>query len=115
MLKAMEFVELPHFTKRMRTRLTEEEYRDLQNKLIDQPDFGALIPRGGGLRKVRFKHLGSGQDRGVRVIYYWFVGDQQIHMLDIYAKNEKSDLTQAQLKELRDLLEVLKELQEVRR
>lgn len=111
----MEFVELPAFSERVKSRLTSEEFRALQNRLIEQPDFGVLIPGGGGLRKIRMKHAGVGKSRGVRVIYYWFVNDHQIHFLDVYAKNEKSDLTKAQLAELRSILEILKELQAVRK
>ena len=110
----MEFVEFAAFTKSLRTRITPDEYQALQNVLIERPDFGPLIPDGGGLRKMRVRAAGRGKRGGARVIYYWFVEDHQIHFLDIYAKNEKSDLTKAQLKELRGILEALKELQVVR-
>lgn len=111
----MEFVELESFTKRVDDRLTPEEYRALQNTLIERPDFGELIPGGGGLRKVRFRAYNKGKRSGVRVIYYWFVNDDQIFFLDIYGKNEKSDLTKAQLKQLVEILGFFKELQAVKK
>lgn len=64
-----------------------------------------LIPRSGGLRKVRWSMSGRGKRGGVRAIYYWVVADDQILMLFMYPKNEKDDLTPQQLKVLREIVE----------
>jgi mRNA-degrading endonuclease RelE of RelBE toxin-antitoxin system len=48
---------------------------------------------------------GHGKRGGARIIYYWVVDRDRILMLDIYAKNEREDLTAAQLKQLRLLIE----------
>ena len=42
---------------------------------------------------------------GARMIYYWAVAHDRILMLDIYAKNEQEDLSAAELKQLRTLIE----------
>lgn len=42
-----------------------------------------------------------------RVIYYWLVSDGEIYLLNLYAKNEQSDLTADQKKDLRKVVEVL--------
>lgn len=105
----MEFIELPHFTRRVVAFLSEEAYQALQNELIERPDRGVLIPGGSGLRKMRFAAKGRGKSGGVRVIYYWFRHDDEIFLLDIYAKSEKADLTKAELKELVALLKLLKD------
>ena len=39
------------------------------------------------------------------VIYYFAADNQEILMLDIYAKNEREDLSIEQLRELRNLVE----------
>lgn len=103
----MEFSETPSFTNRVYVFLTEDEYRELQNRLIERPKLGRLIRGSGGLRKVRVKAAGRGKQGGARIIYYWFVADNEIFFLEIYGKNEKSDLTKAQIKELRRLIETL--------
>lgn len=64
-----------------------------------------IIPHSGGLRKVRWSMSGRGKRGGVRVIYYWVVAEDQILMLFMYPKNEKDDLTPAQLKVLREIVE----------
>jgi hypothetical protein len=40
----------------------------------------------------------------VRLIYYWAPQEQAFYMLTVYAKNEQSDLTAAQVKILRRIV-----------
>ncbi len=97
--------ETPVFTRRVIEILTDDEYKELQAMLAQQPDVGSIIPGGGGLRKVRWSIKGKGKRGGSRVIYYWFVEDESILMLFIFKKNERSDLTKEQLKQLRTVVE----------
>jgi hypothetical protein len=41
----------------------------------------------------------------VRVIYYWAVTQEQLLMLFMYPKSERDDLTAAQIKVLRTIVE----------
>jgi mRNA-degrading endonuclease RelE of RelBE toxin-antitoxin system len=52
------------------TLLTDEEYRGLQNELVEDPQRGDPIKGGGGIRKLRHAVQGRGKSGGVRVIYY---------------------------------------------
>jgi len=56
---------------------------------------------------VRWAFSGKGKRGGVRVIYYWSVSRQQLLMLFIYSKTERDDLSPAQLKILRTIVEEL--------
>lgn len=47
------FIELPFFEKYRADYLSDEEYRTLQNELLNHPEKGDLIQRTGGLRKIR--------------------------------------------------------------
>ncbi len=101
----MVILETTIFSRRRDDRLDDEEYRRLQLYLVLRPDAGPIIVGSGGIRKVRWPSRGGGKSRGVRVIYYWAVGSGKLLMLSIYAKNEQSDLTPAQLRALRSLVE----------
>jgi len=50
----MEFVETPTFTRMVTSLLTDDEYREVQTTLLEDPERGDLIPGGGGIRKLRF-------------------------------------------------------------
>ena len=101
----MIIVETPTFTRRVSQMLDDESYRLLQLELADNPKLAPVIPRSGGLRKLRWHRPGSGKRGGARVIYYWVDAAELILMLLIYAKAEQDDLTPAQLKTLRRRVE----------
>lgn len=105
----MVIIETPVFTKRIIEVLTDDEYKELQKEIVENPKKGDLIPGGKGLRKLRWSASGRGKRGGARVIYYWFVSDSEILMLFVFKKNERSDITKNQLKLLRTIVE--KELQ----
>lgn len=101
----MLIVETYVFTRQVRALLKDEEYRLLQLHLAGQPRTGAVIKGSGGLRKIRWSVGARGKRGGVRVIYYWSKSLDRILMLLIYSKSEQEDLTLAQLKILRKVVE----------
>ena len=100
----MIFLETPVFTRQIKEMVEDEEYRLLQLRLVANPDAGDVIPRSGGLRKIRLGVAGRGKRGGARVIYYWVTAKSQIYMVLAYAKNVQDDLTADQLKMLRALV-----------
>lgn len=100
----MVIIETSVFTRQVQALLTDEEYKQLQLALIAQPEAGAVIRGGGGLRKVRWSIGGRGKRGGVRVIYYWVTVQHQLLMLLIYAKNVQDDLSPEQLRLLRQIV-----------
>ncbi len=101
----MLFFETPLFTKLVPEYLSDEEYAELQQVLLFRPETGKVIPRSGGLRKIRWAVDQQGKRSGLRVIYYWVTADEQIYMLFLYKKNEQEDLTPDQVKFLRRLVQ----------
>ena len=99
----MLIVETPVFTKRILETLTDDEYRQLQHFIAQHPDAGDIIPGSHGLRKLRWTISGKGKRGGTRVIYYWMRLTDTILMLFVFKKNERSDLTKAQLKILKEI------------
>jgi mRNA-degrading endonuclease RelE of RelBE toxin-antitoxin system len=101
----MNFIETPIFTRRVNEILTDEEYRQLQIVLIARPEVGDVIQGSGGLRKMRWAAKGHGKRGGSRVIYYWAISEYEILLLYIYPKNVQDDLSPAQLRALRQVVE----------
>jgi len=99
------FRETSFFTKRVSELLADEEYNKLQWRLIEFPDAGDVIKASGGIRKIRQSAKGKGTRGGARVIYYFATANREILMLDIYAKNEREDLSIEQIRELKFLVE----------
>lgn len=95
------FEEDPEFTERALRLIGDDGIFELQKFLHEQPDAGDMIPGSGGCRKLRWSAKGRGKRGGSRVIYFWVSADDRILLLDIYAKNESENLSQAKLKELK--------------
>ena len=97
-------IETSIFTQRITELMNDDEYRSLQEALVNRPDMGNIIQGTGGLRKVRWRLDGQGKSGGVRVIYYWMTADEQIYMLYAYSKSDQEDLTVAQKKRLKQIV-----------
>lgn len=96
-VKYFSFQETPDFTKRLLKLMNDDDYAEFQITLAANPSAGNLIQGGDGLRKVRWRGKGHGKRGGVRIIYYLVVKTDSILLLDIYSKNEKTDLSKKEL------------------
>jgi len=81
------FIETRMFTRLVARYLSDEEYRSLQQYLLQVPDAGAVIAGSGGVRKLRWAAPGRGKRGGYRVIYFVQRPDGIIWMLTLYPKN----------------------------
>jgi hypothetical protein len=107
MMPPMTVVETEEFVGHSKAILTGAERDALVAHLGANPEAGQLVPGTGGVRKIRWAIRGHGKRGGARVIYYYYNQSIPLFLLDIYAKNEKTNLSEADkrsLKRLRPLL-----------
>ncbi len=108
-------VETSAFARRAEKLLSAEEYEELIFSLALHPQSGDEIPGTGGVRKVRFAARGKGKSGGVRVIYYFFDEENPLYAIFLYGKNEQTNLTPKQKREVAALAATLKAAAKVRR
>lgn len=96
--------ETPVFVRYASEVWAEAERQDFIAFIAANPESGALIPRSGGCRKVRWSRGGSGKRGGARVIYF-LAKDDVIWLLIVYAKAKFDNLPAAFLAELRKEVE----------
>ena len=103
----MEFLEAPTFTRYVSSYLSDDEYRELQNRLASVPELGDVMAGTGGFRKFRWAdpRRGKGRRGGLRVIYNYFPSEQQIWLMTLYDKDEASDLTPKEKQALKSAIE----------
>jgi hypothetical protein len=89
------------------TGLTDNERLGIVDFIAAHPDAGNEIRGTGGARKVRFAGKGKGKSGGYRVITFYSGEDVPVFLLNVFAKNEKTDLSQAERNELRTVLAAL--------
>lgn len=100
------FFESSVFKKYRNQYLSDDEFRLFQAELMSNPKQGDVIQGTGGLRKIRVASKGKGKRGGSRVIYYFLDEKCRFYLLTIYGKNEMSDLTADQKKQLKTFMEV---------
>ena len=96
------------FSRRADALLTVRERDDLVTMLARAPLAGVVIPGTGGVRTLRFAADGRGKRGGFRVIYYVLTDDMPLVAITIYGKNEKSDLSEAERRGARAIVDAMK-------
>jgi hypothetical protein len=88
--------------------LSELEIAAMEAAVAADPEAHPVVPGTGGVRKARWSRQGKGKSGGVRVIYYYWVSDNKVYMLYVYAKNEQADMDAAGRKAAKKFVEELK-------
>ena len=112
MLMNRSFIETPTFTRKWNALgLTDDNLKDLENILLENPKQGDTISHTGGLRKIRvpMENKGKGKRSGARVLYVDVEMKEKIHFVNVYSKDEKDDLTPDEKKALKVIIKFLKE------
>jgi len=95
-------IETPDFLADARAAgLTEAERMKIVTRLASDPEAGEPIPGTGGARKLRFAGRGKGKSGGYRVITFYSGADVPVFLLNVFAKGDRVDLTEAERNELR--------------
>jgi hypothetical protein len=104
------FVETAEFTQWVKEYLSDDALSELQRQLLNDPHAGSVMPRCGGLRKMRVvdPRRGKGKRGGARVIYLHLEELDQIHLITVYGKDQKDELSEAHKKLYRELVRILK-------
>lgn len=102
----MEFIEAPFFTQVLPAYFDADDYRALQLHLTREPEAGDVIPGTGGFRKLRWPdpRRGKGKRGGLRVIYYYLASDDQVWLITVYDKDEAVDLSPAERRTLKGVI-----------
>ena len=91
----MEIVMTAAFAEKIEEQLGERDWAVIE-RIAMHPEAGKVIKGAGGLRKIRVALPGRGKRGGARVIYFWR-REKLLLFLDIYAKNEREDLSAGEL------------------
>ncbi len=97
-------VELTEYIRDANKLLDEASQEELKLFLAQNPTAGQIMTGTGGIRKLRWARPGSGKSGGVRVIYYFYNETMPIFLLNMFGKNEKANVSQAERNQLAKLV-----------
>jgi len=98
-------IETAPFIAKAKRVFSEQEKTNTIDMISADPMVGDIIVGSGGVRKVRVALSGRGKSGGARVVYYFRNTDMPVYMLAVFTKNEKTNLSKAELKQLKLFVE----------
>lgn len=90
-------------------KLSDENLKDLEIYLCEDPNAGDMIQGTGGLRKLRWAIPGKGKSSGIRTLYIDFASFGQIFMVVCFRKSNKDNLNNAEKKSIKTIIKKIKD------
>lgn len=94
------FIESSSFERIRPLYLDEDEFSELQQFMMQNPETGEVVPGSGGVRKLRWRRRGMGKRGGLRIIYFVRCDPNEFWMLALYAKAKQDNVPAHILKQL---------------
>ena len=102
-------IETPSFLRDAKPLMDEAERLEIISFLARNPAAGDVLQGTGGIRKVRYAREGGGKSGGYRVVYFYHSPGIPLFALNIFAKNEKDNISPAERNSLKELSVLLVE------
>ena len=99
------FIESAGFDRVRARYLDDDEYGELQQFMMQNPEAGAMVRGSGGVRKLRWRGEGAGKRGGLRVIYFVRYQPNEFWMLALYAKTKQENAPAHILRRLKEAFE----------
>ena len=102
-------IEAPVYAAKAKKLLTTEQMAEIVTIVAREPEIGEIMAGTGSIRKFRYASKeGKGKSGGARVIYLAIIGKGKVYLLDIFAKNVKENISQAERNELAKIAKAMK-------
>ncbi len=102
-------VEHAHYLRKAEKLLTSGQMEEIADMVAINPQLGEIMRGTGGFRKFRYASVKNrGKSGGMRVIHLFVANDGEIHIIDIFEKSEKENLTKVERNELAKIAALLK-------
>lgn len=106
--RGMKIIRTRIYERKANKLLSEAEMLIAENEIVAAPEKWSVVSGTGGIRKARAARGNAGKSGGVRIMYYFWLNEEAVYLLDIYAKNEKENLSEAEKKLLKGIIKELK-------
>ncbi len=102
-------VEHAHYLRKAKKLLTSGQMEEIAIVVAANPQVGEIMRGTGGFRKFRYAGAkNKGKSGGMRVIHLFVANEGEIHIIDIFEKAEKENLTKEERNELAEIAALLK-------
>jgi len=98
-------VESPLFQSQWSDYWSEKEKDDFFEHIAFNPEAGDVVPKSGGVRKIRWSRPGMSKRSGSSVIYFNRRANGEVWLMLIYGKSVRDNISADVLKQLKQELE----------
>jgi len=98
-------IETPIYSKKVQGLLSDDEREEFAAFIAQNPNAGSVVRGSGGVRKIRWARPDAGKSGGFRMIYFNQLSREEIWLLTLYAKNERSSIPAHELRLIREAIE----------
>ena len=88
--------------------LSDEDLKELEAVLLENPQIGDVIQGTGGARKLRIQLEGRGKCGGGRVVYLDVFEKERLYFLFAYPKSIQENLTEEQKHAIKAMIDAIK-------
>lgn len=88
--------------------LSDEDLKELEAVLLENPQIGDVIQGTGGARKLRIQLEGRGKRGGGRVVYLDVFEKERLYFLFAYPKSIQENLTEEQKHAIKVMIDAIK-------
>jgi hypothetical protein len=108
-MNPMKVVATRGYDRRARRLFSPAERAAAELEIALAPTAWPVVSGTGGARKARASRGGRGKSAGARIIYFAMSRRGVIYLIDLYAKSEKEDLSDAEKREIRKLVAAIED------
>lgn len=109
LLTHVHFVRLKTFDRTAKGLLRDDEERQLEKDIANDPEAAPVISGTGGVRKIRVGVGHRGKRGGARILYLYVAATETVYLLWAYPKNARENITNEEKKTIRAMVARLKE------
>lgn len=103
------FIQTQEFSRQWKALgFVDEDLRQLELMIMQNPEVGVVMQGTGGLRKLRFAYEGRGKSGSVRVCYVDFVSLDTVYLVTAFSKNQQANLSKAERNNVKKVIEALR-------
>jgi hypothetical protein len=106
------FVRLGTFDRAAKGLLSDDDEREIEKDIAQDPEAAPVITATGGVRKIRGRIGQRGKRGGVRILYLHVATTETVYLLWVFPKSARENITKAEKKTIRAMVARLKEERE---
>ncbi len=109
LLVDVHFIRLKTFDRTAKNLLSDDDERELEQDIAEDPQAAPVVSETGGVRKIRATIGQRGKRGAARVLYLYLEAVETVYLLWVFPKNARENITKAEKKVIRAMVARLKE------